>query len=128
MKIRSFDFALSEAKTGSDTVKVETMETKVKNGLESEQLPRARSSVGKSVCLLTKKANPTKLLLSVAYGFSFLKSRPQLYRSYTEFASPLLPSSYLQHTGPSDARALFCQFPTALFTASLKVCDDTPGI
>jgi hypothetical protein len=45
-----------------------------------------RNSIGKGVCFLTKKANLIKLLLSVAYRFSLLKSRP----SFTE----VIPNLY----------------------------------
>ena len=79
-----------------------------------------RNSIGKGVCFLTKKANLIKLLLSVAYRFSLLKSRPQLYRSYTEFAALPRPRGVLAVTclvslrcaRPSDTRALSCQHST----------------
>jgi hypothetical protein len=56
-------------------------------GAKSLNQGSPRNSVGEGVCLLTKKANLTKLLLRVAYRFSLLKSHAQLYRSYTEFVS-----------------------------------------
>jgi hypothetical protein len=83
--------------------------------------------------LLTKKANLTKLLLSVAYRLPLPKSRPQLYRSYTEFASlPRRPTVlaitclvYLRHTSPSDARASSSQLPTTPFEPSRPAADAT---
>jgi hypothetical protein len=55
-------------------------------GAKSLEPGEPPNSVGQGVCFLTKKANLTKLLLSVAYRFSLLKSRP----SYTE----VIPNLY----------------------------------
>jgi hypothetical protein len=80
------------------------------------------------------KAKIPNALLSVAYRFSLLKSRPQLYRSYTEFASlPRRPTVlgitclvHLRHTSPSDTRASSSQLPTTPFPDSFTVADN-PG-
>src|SRR6202521_6357509 len=69
------------------------------NGEINDALPRKRHQKRHlefcTAYLLRKKAKTPNALLSVAYGFSLLKSRLQLYRSYTEFALlPRLPAVY----------------------------------
>jgi hypothetical protein len=73
------------------------------------------------------------VLLSVAYGFTLLKSRPQLYRSYTELASlarprEILAGTYLVHfwsTHPSETLVLPCQLPKWQFLDYFRLADYT---
>ena len=61
---------------------------------ESVPLATPLARFGKSARTASKKrAETSNALLSVAYRFSLLKSRPQLYRSYTALAAWRVSSS-----------------------------------